>query len=741
MAGLAAALDAPTSIDAIAWGLHARGADGSVCRLVGPGGACLDLAVRAAMPAITRVVAADSAPDGVEDGNRADPREQQPIAALIVDGIASVTALDRAYMDQGPAGLVDEGDQPYAVVLADAERGELVLARNGAGPTLYYARLDDGWVVASEPGALVHAGVAAEPDVAVVRRFIQTGVCDESERTFFARIRRVLPGEAIVLSTAVSGPVRHPIRWNPPAVAEPETAIWHAGAGARVGVLVAPDLGGAAVLGAALHHPERRQPLSAFTVALEGIGTATAPAFLESMPPSTIRHTALTAGLGLSTLDRFLADLGEPVPDLGAYLLWTVARELSGDIQTLVDATPGPGEAWDRVVERMVAHYGVAVRAPLRGRPPEPDVLVSVLRRALPPQAARQALEQAPAAAPTPAEQARTAISTQVVLALRDEVAAALVPPRPWSDAAASVTALRRLVAGERADADALLRAFLVERWLAGIGAAVPDQPEAKPDDMPEVRLREPDEVVVGGQVWWRVPVRTAPIAAGDQLLADTAFSIANALAARSIGPWFAVISGKVVAVSQRRVNPVGAVLPGRWARVLARLARRRWPHLGQPASMQVAIDHSGLGRMLLAVLLGGSMPAEAAVYAPRARAMAPADTAVVRPPLGPDEVAASLVAALGLALAGEHGRMLAGVAVVSADDAGCRVLGFAPGPAAEAEPRPREFVSHALADNPAGQGGQRTPIVIVARRPSAAPVAREWRVEDRQADLAARSR
>jgi hypothetical protein len=721
-------LNAPASIDAIAWALGARGADGAVCRLTGPGGACLDLAIRAAMPTITRVVSAgaDVAEDQID--------EQPLVAALIVDGIASVTALDLAYAERGPAGLVDGGEQPYAVVLADAERGELVLARNGTGPTLYYARLDDGWLVASEPGALVHAAITPEPDVRVIRRFIQSGTCDEADRTFFARIRRLLPGEAIVLSTAVSGPVRHPIRWRPPVAEDTADAIWAAGSGARAAVLATPGLAGAAVLGAALHQPERSGPLPTFSVMLGGLGGPSAgpPAVLAALPMNSVRHTGLVASLDLSMVDRFLADMGEPVPDLGIYLLWTVARELTGGVATLVDTTTGTNAGAERVADRMLAHYGVAVRSPLRGRAPDEAVLASVLRRALPPPIAQRAL----------ADPARTVDSTEVVLALRDEVAAALVPPRPWSDSAATVTALRRLASGERVDADALLRAFLVERWLAGLGphATVPVMAVIVPtSELPVVPLRESDEVRVGGDLWRRTPVRTAPIAAGDQLLANTAFYVANALTARGeapAGPWFVAISGKVVAVSQKRVSPADAVPAGRAARLLARLARWRWPHLTHPSAMQVAIDHSGLSSMVGAVLFGGVLPVEAEVYPPRAGALSPADVAVVRAPLRPDDVASSVVAALRLALSRETGRTLAGVAVVSADDTGCRILGFARGPAAESVAHPRALLSLVLADNPAGQGEQRTPIVIVAQQATvAADRAR------RSADLAVRAR
>ena len=43
-----------------------------------------------------------------------------------------------------------------------------MLARNGDGPGLYYARYGGGWLAASEPGTLLRAGVPADPDVDVV---------------------------------------------------------------------------------------------------------------------------------------------------------------------------------------------------------------------------------------------------------------------------------------------------------------------------------------------------------------------------------------------------------------------------------------------------------------------------------------------------------------------------------------------------------------------------------------------
>src|SRR5690349_7068007 len=151
MAGLAAALNAPGRIDALRDALAPRGADAATLRLDGFDGAELDLAVRAALPAIPRVVS-----DAGTDHARI-------VAGLAVDGIASVIALDGGYATRGPVGLFD-GDHPYAVVLADAERHCLVLTRNGDGPGLYYARCGAGWLAASEPVALLRAGVPPDPD-------------------------------------------------------------------------------------------------------------------------------------------------------------------------------------------------------------------------------------------------------------------------------------------------------------------------------------------------------------------------------------------------------------------------------------------------------------------------------------------------------------------------------------------------------------------------------------------------
>ena len=440
MAGLAGALNAPGSIDALADALLQRGADSARCQLNSAKGALLEVAMRAGLPAVTRVVH--------------DRDTARVIAAFAVDGIASATALDAGYAATGPAGLLS-GKDPYAVILADTEPEALVLARNGDGPGLYYARSGDGWLVASEPTALVAAGISAEPDVEVVRAFIAHGGCDDSERTFFASIWRVLPGEVIVLTAGggVQAYERSPVRRGTSTAG----ALLDAVAGGRVSVLLGPGLPGAALLGTALRRADRVRPLPVHTATFPGLDSPAShtPAALVPIPFGTVRHTAHTFEPTELDLDTFLAELGEPVPDLEAYLLWAIARKLGDESDTLVDASRGEVHGIARLADRISARYGVLVRCPLRevGQPDsgsrskaasaaERDFdygttdaeFAEIAGRTLPPAARRYAGK----------DSAGKVTAREVLLARQSSVAAALATARPWSDAATNVDLLRR---------------------------------------------------------------------------------------------------------------------------------------------------------------------------------------------------------------------------------------------------------------------------------------------------------
>jgi asparagine synthase (glutamine-hydrolysing) len=89
----------------------------------------------------------------------------------------------------------------YALALHDPANARLVLARDPFGiKPLYYVEREDGLAFASEPHALVGAGLAPAEALhdAAREEFLQLHFTTGRD-TIFARIKRVLPGETIVV--------------------------------------------------------------------------------------------------------------------------------------------------------------------------------------------------------------------------------------------------------------------------------------------------------------------------------------------------------------------------------------------------------------------------------------------------------------------------------------------------------------------------------------------------------------
>jgi asparagine synthase (glutamine-hydrolysing) len=88
----------------------------------------------------------------------------------------------------------------YAVALHDPGAGRLVLARDPFGiKPLYYAETLRGFAFASEPGALIEAGVVAPALNRRARNELVQMQFTTGRETIFAGISRVLPGETVVV--------------------------------------------------------------------------------------------------------------------------------------------------------------------------------------------------------------------------------------------------------------------------------------------------------------------------------------------------------------------------------------------------------------------------------------------------------------------------------------------------------------------------------------------------------------
>lgn len=239
--------------------------------------------------------------------------------------------------------------------------------------------------------------------------------------------------------------------------------------------------------------------------------------------------------------------------------------------------------------------------------------------------------------------------------------------------------------------------------------------PPADATDRPMGVLADPNEgrelhATIDGVVYARHPVRTHLVTADDD---------AAAVAARYATPLgedvaLVAVSERMVAITQGRSHPMSEIRPGRLARFLVRFVTRPGYGigLGTAETMQLAIDEVGTPRILFAAVVSGltkpigihglfyriAGPQAAAIDGPTSYTIPPYNQAATLGPRDPDGAARSLAAGV------DHP-----VAVIDANDAGCRVLGASPG-------LDRRLVTRLFADNPLGQAREQTPICVVRR-------------------------
>jgi tetratricopeptide (TPR) repeat protein len=222
--------------------------------------------------------------------------------------------------------------------------------------------------------------------------------------------------------------------------------------------------------------------------------------------------------------------------------------------------------------------------------------------------------------------------------------------------------------------------------------------PRAKP------KIERVDERQVGAQ---RIPVRTRMISARTGLL-DV---IDEATRGIRRSDDVLVIAESPAAAGQGRILPLELIDPGWVANKLSPFVGSVGP-LHSPAGMQGAIMEAGRIRVALGALAGGltrpfglhgwfykvAGPATAMID-DVAAALPPHDHHMLFGPGRPDELASELARALGCA-----------VAIVDANHStGAWCVGASRGV-------DRRWVEDALADNPAGNEDEQTPVVLVRR-------------------------
>ncbi|MFG1928128.1 hypothetical protein [Cryptosporangium sp. NPDC048952] len=700
---------------------------------------------------------------------------------VVAAGVDPAAVADR--YASGGVELLATLPTPWTAALLDPRREALVLV--AAGAPLYYAPAAagvDGLAFASEPAALVEAGlVSSAPDTERVVEFVLTGGGEDGEATFFAGIRRLPAGQALVVDS--SGAVTRSIDAVAPPIDGLAAARNALVASHQPAVRLGLGLPGAALAATAKTTPG--VPPSAYFSASFAPMDTTEDMYVGAVSASlgaTVHSVRVNADTLASDLAEFLRVQGEPVADLGEYVQYAVAKTArEGGADSLLDPV-GAIAAYGLTIETtgkkprkevtpttLLASTLAQARsaAPADGAPaPRPAVKASArlaeARRTADRNAARLGIRiDTPFANPVadagqggaslrsalpagaPGDVRNSAPVRDWLLRLKNRIYGTFLAEsfvnRPWFHQQNVLVAFEDFIKGRNHDAELFWRIWCVEMWAQ-------EFLDPKPEEKEPVRIKGPLEanankqleITVGKERWLRFPIRTELFTSGDdytrRITGYVSEFIEHVRADGSYltafnGPWYLLVSEKIIAISQGRSYFIWDIEPSWWARTLAKFVVKT-PYgigLGSPWTMELAIREAGLPRILFAAGVSAAGKAVGkrglfyqvaghsvrAIDGPTEYSVYPANVSAKLAPAHPDRVASKLkstiAATLGEAGLSQLAQTLAGVVVIDANDIGRNVLG------SDAD-RPEEFFENLFGDNPLGQGSEQTPLSVAVR-------------------------
>jgi len=140
--------------------------------------------------------------------NYKELREELRDAGLRFVGVSDTEVLARAYLHWGEQ-CVQRFRGMWAFAIFDSRSRTLLCARDPFGiKPLYYAWHEGAFVFASEPQALVRAGVRARANLRVAAHYLALGITEHEPQSFFEDITPLRAGASVVISEdAVQGVV------------------------------------------------------------------------------------------------------------------------------------------------------------------------------------------------------------------------------------------------------------------------------------------------------------------------------------------------------------------------------------------------------------------------------------------------------------------------------------------------------------------------------------------------------
>ena len=253
----------------------------------------------------------------------------------------------------------------YAIAIHDPGHRRLVLARDPFGiKPLYYAATAAGFCFASEPQALIAAGLVAPRINAAARDEVLGTQFSAGAETPFAGISRVLPGETLVIEKGeITARLRQPAITPQPAAARDDAAavarfgaIWedsvavHQRSDVPYGMFLSGGIDSTSVL--ASMAKLNAQPVLAFTAAFPGtaVHDERASARAAAMAVGAIHvEVDVTAADFWNALPSIAEAMDDPVIDYAVIPTYLLAKQAARDVKVVLTGEGG---------DEMFAGYG-----------------------------------------------------------------------------------------------------------------------------------------------------------------------------------------------------------------------------------------------------------------------------------------------------------------------------------------------------------------------------------------------
>jgi asparagine synthase (glutamine-hydrolysing) len=383
IAGLMTRDGAPPSqaiLDRLAAALAHRGPDGAATRITGDCGlvhtrlAIVDLA-GGAQPLVARDGTAIVVNGEIYNDPDIRRRLRSACFATASDSESALALYGRGATAEHCLAFVEELRGMYALALHDPAAGRLVLARDPFGiKPLYVAETSAGFAFASEPQALIAAGLVAATVSSAVRDELLALQFTTGTATLFSGITRLAPGEAVAVEhgrivarrrrAALPPPGEPPV--DAAAAAAEFGRVWadsiaaHERSDVPFAMFLSGGIDSAAVL--AMMATVTPTPPLAFTAAFPGTAAAderaTARAVAASVGAVHV-EVEISAADFWRTLPAIVAAMDDPAADYAIVPTYLLARQAARDVKVVLT-----GEGGDEIF----AGYG-RYRAALRPWP------------------------------------------------------------------------------------------------------------------------------------------------------------------------------------------------------------------------------------------------------------------------------------------------------------------------------------------------------------------------------------